>query len=119
MSNDLRDPAQLHIDAVYRLNDYLIETSADRFGPEMHQHIQRVLRSFEKFCGTKPPHPYPRDGLYDDSLGRNYITAQCSALLVFANAVETYAERHPDEELRSLITGLHGELKSKYDMFFS
>jgi hypothetical protein len=119
MSLELHDPAQAHIDAIYRLNDYLIEIFPDRYDTEMDNHIRTLLQSFDDFRGIKRQYPHPRDTLYDDSLGRNYITAQCSLLLAFASRVTGLAEAQNDEQLQKLLAELRTELKLKYSMFFS
>src|SRR2546425_999960 len=97
------DLAQQHVNLIRRLVDHLLETCADRYDEVMDQKVHAVLESFESYRRKEQPSHYVRNVLHNDSPGRDYITAQCSALLKFANAVGQTARGELEHPLAPLL----------------
>lgn len=110
---------QLHIDAIYRLTDHLLTQFPDRFNAETDQRVTDIVQSFRLFCENNPKeHRRLVRLLEDQPLERNFITAQCVILQVFARRVETLARQENCPLISTAVDQLYEELLDVYKEFF-
>ena len=113
-----KNAAHNHIEQIYRLVGLLQQRCPDRFDHEIEEVIDDVLDSFDQFQATKSPSDDPHENLYDDSLSRNYITAQCTLFLVFINKVDQLTIGTPSP-IRMELDQLWKNLQIQYQHFFA
>jgi hypothetical protein len=115
---ELRDPAQHHLDAIDQFLEHLFQRCYDRIDDDFDKCVESLITSFDRYRKQGPAYEYPEDLLQDHGLTRNFMTAQLGALLLFANRVQTLTEKHDLQILRQPLQELWETLRRSYERFF-
>ena len=112
------DLAQDHVNAIYALSEYLLESCGDRFTKELDDRVQSLHRSFDAYRGIEVAPAGLADVKYENALGRNYLVAQCSLLLAFAHEAKHLIEAGDSDPLKDIVSKLRSDLSACYEKFF-
>ena len=112
-----RNAAQDALDAVYALMEYVGGRCPTLYDLDMEEKFHEVLESLENLVQMAPTSRYHRSRLADCCRSRNYLVAQVSALLVFANRIAELTERENIEIVRQPLADLRRELERRYERF--
>jgi len=104
-----------HFKALCRLNETILKTCGDRVTPDLNLRLREVFDSWERWNLAQG---VTNVDLADDSLGRNFITAQCTLLLAFVYTVGVFSRQHEIAVLKEPLILLWRDMNDLYSKFF-